>query len=338
KRRRGGVAVVAWPRGGIMKAIMQRRYGGPEVLGLAEVAAPTLAADEVLIRVQAVAVSAGDAFIMRGVPSAARLAFGLRHPKCPTIGRDVAGVVEAVGSAVTQFRVGDPVYAESDQGGYAELVTVAGEFVARRPANIDAIHAAAVVVSGTTALQGWRLADVGPGRHVLVNGASGGVGAFAVQLAKARGAEVTGVCRGAKAEHVRAIGADHVIDYTAEDFTAGGIRYDVIFDLVADHPLGRLRRSLVPRGTLVLSSGTGGRVFGPFGRIIRASLMNPFVSQRLRPLAARRNADDLAELTRLIEAGEMTPVVDRTFDLGDAAEAIRQFEAGAVRGKLVLTV
>ena len=321
-----------------MRAIVQRRYGGPEVLELAEVAAPTPAADDVLIRVQAVAVSAGDAFIMRGAPSAVRLAFGLRHPKRPTIGRDVAGVVEAVGSAVTKFRVGDPVYAESDQGGYAELVAVAEEFVARRPANVDATHAAAVPVSGTTALQGWRLAGIGPGSRVLVNGASGGVGGFAVQLAKAMGAEVTGVCRGAKAEHVRAIGAEHVIDHTREDFTASGIRYDAIFDMVADHSLGRLRRSLTKNGVLVLSSGTGGRVFGPFGRIIRASLVNPFVSQRLRPLAARRNGDDLAELTRLIEAGEVIPVVDRTYDLADAAEAMRRFEAGAVRGKLVLTV
>ncbi|GAA1763387.1 NAD(P)-dependent alcohol dehydrogenase [Agromyces humatus] len=321
-----------------MRAVVQHVYGGPDVLDLAEVDAPAPAADEVLIRVRAVAVSAGDALIMRGEPRAVRLAFGLRHPKQPTIGRDVAGVVEAVGPTVTKFGVGDQVYAESDQGGYAELVAVAEEFVARRPANVDAIHAAAVPVSGTTALQGWRLADVGPGRHVLVNGASGGVGGFAVQLAKAAGAEVTGVCRGAKSEHVRAIGADHVIDHTREDFTDTTGRYDAIFDLVADRPLGRVRRALTPRGTLVLSSGRGGAVFGPFGRIIRASLMNPFVSQRLRPLAARRSGDDLAELTRLIEAGEVNPVVDRTYPLAQAAHAIADFESGAVRGKLVLTV
>ncbi|MCD2442840.1 NAD(P)-dependent alcohol dehydrogenase [Agromyces sp. SYSU K20354] len=321
-----------------MRAVVQHRYGGPEVLDLAEVDAPTPAADDVLIRVQAVAVSAGDALIMRGEPRAVRLAFGMRHPKRPTIGRDVAGIVEAVGPAVTRFEVGDAVYAESDQGGYAELVAVAEGFVARRPANVDAIHAAAVPVSGTTALQGWRLADVGPGRHVLVNGASGGVGGFAVQLAKAMGAEVTGVCRGAKAEHVRAIGADHVIDHTREDFTDTTDRYDAIFDLVADHSLGDLRRALTPRGTLVLSSGKGGAVFGPIGRIIRASLMDPFVSQRLRPLAARRSGDDLAELTRLIEAGEVNPVVDRTYPLAQAAQALADFESGTVRGKLVLTV
>ena len=320
-----------------MRAITADRYGGPEVLRLAEVDAPVPAGDEVLIRVQAVAVSAGDALLMRGEPRAVRLAFGLRHPKRPILGRDVAGVVEAVGVSVTRFEVGDPVYAESDQGGWAELVAVSEQFVARRPSNLDAVRAAAVPVSGTTALQGWRLADVGPGRHVLVNGASGGVGGFAVQLAKAIGAEVTGVCRGEKAEHVRALGADHVIDYTREDFTAGPQRYDAIFDLVADHSLGRIRGALTERGTLVLSSGNGGRVFGPFARIIRASLLGTFVPQRLRTLAARRNGDDLAELTRRIEAGEVTPVVDSTFDLADAAKAVRRLEAGSVRGKLLLT-
>jgi NADPH:quinone reductase-like Zn-dependent oxidoreductase len=321
-----------------MRAITADRYGGPEVLRLAEVDAPVPVHDEVLIRVQAVAVSAGDALLMRGEPRAVRLAFGLRHPKRPVLGRDVAGVVEAVGASATRFEVGDRVYAESDQGGWAELVAVSERFVAGRPSNLDAVRAAAVPVSGTTALQGWRLADVGPGRHVLVNGASGGVGGFAVQLAKAMGAEVTGVCRGEKAEHVRALGADHVIDYTREDFTAGPRRYDAIFDLVADHSLGRIRGALTERGTLVLSSGNGGRVFGPFGRIIRASLLGPFVPQRLRTLAARRNGDDLAELTRRIEAGEVTPVVDGTYDLADAAEAVRRFESGAVRGKLVLTM
>lgn len=321
-----------------MRAVVQSRYGGPEVLSLAEVEAPVPGDDEVLIRVRAVAVSAGDALIMRGEPRAVRLAFGLRRPKQPVIGRDVAGEVEAVGSRVTRFRVGDPVYAESEQGGYAELVAVQQDFVARRPATVDAVHAAAVPVSGTTALQGLRLAAVQPGQHVLVNGASGGVGGFTVQLAKAMGAEVTGVCRAAKADHVRALGADHVIDYTAEDFTAGGARYDVIFDLVADHPLSRVRRALTTRGTLVLASGKGGKVFGPFGRIIRASAVSPFVSQRLRPLAARRNGDDLAELAHRIDAGELTPVVDEVFPLERAADAMTRFESGAVRGKVVLTV
>jgi NADPH:quinone reductase-like Zn-dependent oxidoreductase len=321
-----------------MRAIVQHRYGGPEVLSPAEVDAPVPTDDEVLIRVRAVGVSIGDAFIMRGEPRAVRLAFGLRRPKQATIGRDVAGVVEAVGAGVTRFRVGDPVYAESDQGGYAELVAVGEAFVAPRPTSVDAIHASAVPVSGTTALQGLRLAGVAPGQHVLVNGASGGVGGFAVQLAKAMGAEVTGVCRAAKADHVRAIGADHVIDYTSEDFTVGGIRYDVIFDLVADHALGRVRRALTAKGTLVLSSGKGGKVFGPFGRIIRASVISPFVSQRLRPLAARRNGDDLAELARRIDAGEVRPVVDEVFPFERAAEAVARLESGDVRGKVVIAV
>ncbi|GAA4372006.1 NAD(P)-dependent alcohol dehydrogenase [Agromyces bauzanensis] len=321
-----------------MKAIVQHRYGGPEVLALAEVAAPVPAGGEVLIRVRAVGVSAGDDFVMRGEPRAVRLAFGLRRPKQPTIGRDVAGEVAAIGAGVTRFRIGDPVYAESDQGGYAEFVAVHEDFVAVRPATVDAVHAAAVPVSGTTALQGLRLARVTPGHHVLVNGASGGVGGFAVQLAKAMGAEVTGVCRGSKAEHVRAIGADHVIDHTTEDFTADGPRYDVIIDLVADHPLGRLRRALAPGGTLVLSSGKGGKVFGPMGRMLRASVLSPFVSQRLRSLAARRNGDDLAELARRIDAGEVRPVVDEVFPLERAADALTRFESGTVRGKLVLEV
>jgi len=321
-----------------MKAIVQGGYGGPEVLSVAEVEAPAPADDEVLVRVRAIGVSIGDAFVMRGEPRAIRLAFGLRRPKRPIIGRDVAGEVEAVGARVTRFRVGDAVYGESDQGGYAELVAVPERFVAIRPANVDVIHAATVPVSGSTALQGLRLAGVTPGQHVLVNGASGGVGGFAVQLAKAMGAEVTGVCRTAKADHVRALGADHVIDYTSEDFTAGENRYDVIFDLVADHPLGRVRRALTPGGTLVLSSGKGGKVFGPFGRIIRASVMSLFGSQRLRPLAAKRNGNDLAELTRRIDAGEVTPVVDEVFPLARAAEAVARLESGAVRGKVVITV
>lgn len=320
-----------------MRAVVQHRYGGPEVLALAEVETPVPADDEVLIRVRAVGVSAGDALIMRGEPRAVRLAFGLRRPKRP-IGRDVAGEVAAVGARVTRFAVGDAVYAESDQGGYAEYVVVQESYVAPRPATVDVVHAAAVPVSGTTALQGLRLAGVAPGVHVLVNGASGGVGGYAVQLAKAMGAEVTGVCRGSKVEHVRAIGADHVIDHTTQDFTAGGARYDVIFDPVADHPLGRLRRALTPRGTLVLSSGKGGKVLGPIPRMIRAAAVSPFVSQRLVALAARRSGDDLAELARRIDAGEVRPVVDEVFPLERAADALARFEAGTVRGKLVLEV
>lgn len=317
---------------------MRHRYGGPEVLALAEVAEPEPGPADVLIRVHAIAVSAGDVLLLRGEPTAIRAVSGLRRPKQPILGRDVAGVVQAVGADVTGFRVGDPVYAEADQGGWAELVAVPERFVARRPANVDAVHAAAVPVSGTTALQGWRLTEIGPGARVLVNGASGGVGGFAVQLAKAFGAEVTGVCRGTKAEHVRRIGADHVIDHTVADFTEVDRPYDAIFDPVADRPLSRVRRAVDPGGTLVLSSGRGGRLLGPLGRIAAASLVSPFVSQRLRPLAATRNGADLAELTRRIEAGELAPVVGEVFPLERAADAVARFESGAVRGKLVLAV
>jgi NADPH:quinone reductase-like Zn-dependent oxidoreductase len=321
-----------------VRAIVRDVYGGPEVLAIAEVDPPAPADDEVLIRVQAVAVSMGDVLLLHGEPRAVRLAFGLRRPKGRVIGRDVAGEVAAVGPAVTRFRAGDAVYAEADQGGFAEFVTVPERFAASRPASIDAVHAAAVVVSGTTALQGLRLAGVVPGRHVLVNGASGGVGGFAVQLAKAMGAEVTGVCRGSKAEHVRALGTDHVIDYETEDFTTHEGRYDVVFDLVADHPLGRVRRSLTRRGTLVLSSGKGGKVLGPIGRMAAASVVSPFVPQRLRTLAARRSGDDLAELARRIDAGEVRPIVDEVFPLEHAADAVARLESGAVRGKVVVAV
>jgi len=321
-----------------VRAVVRHRYGGPEALALAEVAEPEPGPGDVLIRVHAIAVSAGDVLLLRGEPTAIRAVSGLRRPKQPILGRDVAGVVQAVGADVTGFRVGDPVYAEADQGGWAELVAVPERFVARRPANVDAVHAAAVPVSGTTALQGWRLTDIRPGARVLVNGASGGVGGFAVQLAKAFGAEVTGVCRGPKSEHVRRIGADHVIDHAVTDFTDVEHPYDAIFDPVADRPLSRVRRAVAPGGTLVLSSGRGGRFLGPLGRIAAASVVSPFVPQRLRPLAATRDGADLAELTRRIEAGELTPVVDEVFPLERAADAVARFESGTVRGKLVLAV
>jgi NADPH:quinone reductase-like Zn-dependent oxidoreductase len=321
-----------------MRAVVRSRYGGPDLLALAEVDAPVPADDEVLIRVEAVAVSMGDVLVLRGEPRIARLAFGVGHPRQPVIGRDVAGIVQAVGDAVTRFRVGDAVFAESDPGGFAQLVAVPERFAAARPTSVDAVHAAAMVVSGTTALQALRLAGVTPRQRVLVNGASGGVGGFAVQLAKAMGAEVTGVCRGSKADHVRAIGADHVIDHETDDFTAIEGRYDVILDLVADHPLGRTRQALRRGGVLVLSSGRGGRVLGPIGRMAAASVTSPFVPQRLRTLAARRSGDDLAELAHRVDAGEVRPIVDAVFPLEHAADAVARLESGAVRGKVVIAV
>ncbi|WP_350349383.1 NAD(P)-dependent alcohol dehydrogenase [Agromyces sp. G08B096] len=335
---RRGAPGSAEPRAPHMAAVAQHRYGGPEVLALEEVLAPAAGAGEVLIRVAAAAVSAGDVLVMRGEPRLVRLAFGVRRPKRPTIGRDVSGEVVAVGDGVTRFRVGEAVFAESDQGGWAELVAVPERFVAHRPGSVDAAHAAAVPVSGTTALQGLRLAGVRAGSRVLVNGASGGVGGFAVQLAVALGAHVTGVSRGAKAAHVHALGADRVIDYRTTDFTRQTAAYDVVFDLVGDRPLGAVRRTLAPGGTLLLASGRGGRVLGPMRRILAAGLISPFVPQRLRILTARRNGDDLAELARRIDSGEIRPVVDEVVPLERVADAVRRLEAGDVRGKLVLAI
>lgn len=326
------------PRG-TMKAITQLRYGGTEVLSLAEVEAPVPGGDEVLIRVRAVGVSAGDILLMHGEPRMVRLAFGLRRPKQPTIGRDVAGEVEAVGAQVTRFRVGDAVYAESNQGGFAEFVAVQERFVALRPTTLDAVHSSAVPVSGTTALQGLRLAGVTPGQHVLVNGASGGVGGFAVQLAKAMGAEVTGVCRAAKADHVRAIGADHVIDYTAEDFTRSGQRYDFILDNVANHSLSDLRRAVTPTGALVPNGGGfDNRWFASGGRVVRANVLKRSVDHRLRPFLLSPNLQDLVTLKELIEAGKITPVMDRTYPLSETPQAIGHVGEGHARGKVAITV
>jgi NADPH:quinone reductase-like Zn-dependent oxidoreductase len=321
-----------------MKAIVQEGYGGPEVLRVAEVPEPAPGPRDVAIRVHAAGVHAGDVRVMRGEPLLLRAAFGRRRPRKPVIGRDVVGTIVAVGAQVDGLAVGDRVFTESDQGGFAEVVVVDAPHVRRAPGNLDDEHAAVIPVSGTTALQGLRLAKVRAGDRVLVIGASGGVGTFAVQLAAGLGAEVTGVASAAKADHVRAAGATHVIDYRTVDVTEQGERYDVIFDLIGDRPLGALRRILAPRGTLVLSSGGGTRVLGPLGRIARASMLDPFTRQRLRPLAARRDGDDLDELRRLAEAGTLRPVVDRVLPIDRAAEAIALLESGAVRGKLALRV
>lgn len=321
-----------------MKAIVQEGYGGPEVLRVADVPEPAPGPRDVAIRVHAAGIHAGDVRIMRGEPLVLRAAFGRRRPRKPVIGRDVVGTIVAVGADVDGLAVGDRVFTESDQGGFAEVVVVDAPHVRRAPANLDDEHVAVIPVSGTTALQGLRLAKVRAGDRVLVIGASGGVGTFAVQLAAGLGAEVTGVASAAKADHVRAAGATNVIDYRTVDVAEQGERYDVVFDLIGDRPLGALRRILAPRGTLVLSSGGGTRVLGPLGRIARASMLDLFTRQRLRPLAARRDGDDLDELRRLAEAGTLRPVVDRVLPIDRAAEAIGLLESGAVRGKLALRV
>lgn len=320
-----------------MKAIVQHKYGAPEaVLELQDIDQPVLGDDEVLVRVQAASVNPADWHLMRGSPYVVRLAgYGLRRPKNPVPGTDVAGVVDAVGKDVTRHRPGDEVFGWC-RGAFAEYACAAeGQFVPK-PANITFEQAAAIPIAATTALQGLRdKGQLRPGQTVLVIGASGGVGTFAVQIAKALGAEVTGVCSTRNMEMVRSIGADHVIDYSREDFIRGGQRYDLVFQLAGTRSPSDCRRALNPKGTLVLSSGDG-RLSG-IDRIVTAMLSSPFVSQRLVTWVARMSNGDLLTLTGLIEAGEVTPVIDRTYALSETLAAIRYLEEGHARGKVVIT-
>jgi NADPH:quinone reductase-like Zn-dependent oxidoreductase len=328
--------------GGTMKSIVQDRYGAaPEdVLRLAEIDKPVAGPGEVLVRVRAASVDRGTWHVMSGLPYPIRLAgFGLRRPKGPNPGRSLAGTVEAVGAAVTGFKPGDEVYGIRG-GSFAEYASVSTGKLALKPANLSFEEAAAVPISGPTALQAVRdRARIQPGQRVLITGASGGVGTFAVQLAKAYGAEVTGVSSAAKVDAVRALGADHVIDYTREDFADGRHRYDVILDIGGNRRLSDLRRALTPRGRLVIVGGeTDGRLLGGADRQMRASLLSPFVSQRLGTFVASENAADLVALRELIESGKVAPAIDRTYPLGEVAAAIRHLIDGKARGKLVITV
>jgi NADPH:quinone reductase-like Zn-dependent oxidoreductase len=327
--------------GKTMRAVVQDRYGAaPEdVLRLAEIEWPTISDDEVLVRVRAAGVDRGTWHIMAGLPYPIRLAgYGLRAPKDRVRGREVAGHVEQVGKAVTRMRVGDEVFGIAE-GSFAEYAPAREDKLARKPANLTFEQAAAAPVSALTALQGLRdRGRVQPGHQVLIIGASGGVGTFAVQIAKALGAEVTGVCSTSKVDLVRSLGADHVIDYTLSDIDAVQ-RYDVVLDTGGHRSLRRLRRCLTPRGTLVIvGSETGGPFLGGFDRTIRAMLLSPFVSQELAPLINSENADDLIVVTELVESGKVTPVVDRTYPLEQAAAAIRRMQDGKARGKLVVSV
>jgi len=319
-----------------MKAIVRHRYGPPEVLELRDIDPPVVGDGDVLVRVRASSVNPADWHIMRGSPLFLRLAgYGLRTPKHPVLGSDVAGVVEAVGKDVTGLRTGDEVFGWG-RGTYAELAPASPDRLAAKPANLTFEQAAAVPLAAITALQGLR--DIGklqPGQTVLVIGASGGVGTFAVQIAKALGAEVTGVCSTRNVEMVRSIGADRVIDYTREDFTRDGRRYDLIFQLAGTASPSRLRRALTPKGTLVLSSGDG-RLNG-IDRIVKAVVTSPFVSQKLVTWVANEDGADLTTLKELIESGKVTPVIDRTYPLSETPEAIRHVEAGHTQGKVVVT-
>jgi NADPH:quinone reductase-like Zn-dependent oxidoreductase len=323
-----------------VKAITYHRYGAPEVLEFQEVDEPVVRDDEVLVRVRAASANPRDWHFMRGLPAFMRLQFGLRGPKHRGLGSDIAGQVEAVGAKVTRFRPGDEVYADVVMGGFAEYASVPEAFLAPKPANLTFEEAAAVPLAALTALQGLRdHGRVQPGQKVLVIGAAGGVGTFAVQLAKWLGAEVTGVCGTAKADLVRSLGADHVVDYTREDVTRGRRGYDLVFQLAGTQSPSGLRRALTPTGTLLLSSGeSDGRLIGPVDRIIKALLLAPFTRQRLVPFVARRSGEDLRVVKELIEAGTVTPVLDRTYPLSDVPEAIRYLEQGHARGKVVITV
>jgi NADPH:quinone reductase-like Zn-dependent oxidoreductase len=325
-----------------MKSIVQDRYGpAPEdVLRLAEIDKPTIRHDEVLVRVHAASVDRGTWHVMAGLPYPIRIAgFGLRRPKSANPGRSLAGTVEAVGTAVTGFKPGDEVFGISG-GSFAEYARVRTGKLAPKPANLSFGQAAAVPISGSTALQAVRdHGRVQAGQKVLIVGASGGVGTFAVQIAKAYGADVTGVCSTAKVDAVRAVGADHVIDYTREDFADGQHRYDVVLDIGGNRRLSHLRRALTPRGRLVIVGGeTDGRWLGGVDRQLRAHLLSPFVGQKLGTFVASENAEDLMTLRELIESGKITPAVDRTYPLSEVAAAIRYMLDGQTRGKLVITI
>lgn len=323
-----------------MKAIVQDTYGSTDVLELREIDKPEIADDEVRVRVHAAGVDRGVWHLMTGLPYLLRIAgYGLRAPKTPVPGMDVAGVVEAVGKDVTRFQSGDEVFGIG-KGSFAEYARAREDKLAPKPANLTFEQAAVVAISGLTALQGLRdHSQVQPGQKVLIVGASGGVGTFAVQLAKALGTEVTGVCSTSKVDMVRSIGADHVIDYTREDFAEGEQRYDLILDIGGNSSLARLRRALAPKGTLVIVGGEGGgRWLGGIDRQLRALLLSPFVGQKLGTFISKENHEDLIVLKELIEAGKVTPVIDRTFPLREAPKAIRYLAAGHARGKVVIAV
>ncbi|MDK1472060.1 NAD(P)-dependent alcohol dehydrogenase [Streptomyces sp. 549] len=322
-----------------MRAIVQDSYGTADVLRLCEVERPEPGDGEVLLRVAAAGVDPGVVHLMTGLPYPLRLAgYGLRRPRTRP-GMDVAGRVEAVGAGVTRFRPGDEVFGIG-KGTFAEYACAEQGKLAIRPPSLTPAQAAALAISGLTALQGVR--DKGgacDGRRVLVVGAAGGVGSYAVQIAKALGAEVTGVCSTDATDLVASLGADHVVDRTREDFTASGRRHDTIVDTASALPLGRLRRVLTPRGTLVIVGAEGGgRWLGGLDRQLRALLLNPLVGQRLCPLVSSENSADLEALSALVEAGSLRPVIERTYALDDAADAVRQVARGRARGKVVLTV
>jgi NADPH:quinone reductase-like Zn-dependent oxidoreductase len=322
-----------------MRAIVQDTYGSADVLRFAHIARPTPAVDEVLVQVHAAGLDRGTWHLMTGKPYLQRLALGYRRPKRPVPGRDVAGTVVAVGRQVTDFSAGDAVYGIG-HGTFAEFTTARADKLARKPGNLTFEQAGVVPVSGMTALR--ALTDVGrvtAGQRVLITGASGGVGSYAVQIAKALGAEVTGVSSAAKADLVLSLGADHVIDYTRHDFADGTRRYDLIIDIAGNPTIARLRHALVPNGTAVIVGGEGGgNLTGGMNRQLWALTVSPFVRAQLAMVIPNENAADLRRLSALIETGQLTPSIDRSYPLDQAREAMRHLQDGNVRGKVVITL
>ena len=349
----GVFAIYAWATGARqepietgephMKAVVYTNYGSPDVLEIRDVKRPVPNDDQILIKVRAAAVNPLDWHFMEGTPYIMRaMGVGLRKPKDPRLGVDVAGQVEAVGKNVTQFKPGDEVFG-GKTGAFADYVCArADRAIVLKPANITFEQAASVPIAAITALQALRdKGKVHAGQKVLINGASGGVGTFAVQIAKSFGADVTGVCSTRNLDLVRSLGADHVIDYTKEDFTKGDERYDVILDNVGTQPLSGFRHALQPKGICVMIGGGGpndGGLIGPMGRPIVALLMSPFISQKMGMMMAELNKEDLTILGDLMQSGKVKPVIDRTYPLSQIAEAMRYLEAGHARGKVIITV
>ena len=327
------------PPEGTMRAVVQGAYGSPDVFRLAQIGIPEVADNQVLVRVHAAGLDRGTWHLMVGQPYVLRLALGFRKPKTPVPGLDLAGTVVAVGSAVTKFSPGEEVFG-TGHGSFAEYTVAPEDQLARKPRSLSFQQAAVVPVSGLTAL--LALTDVGrveKGQRVLIIGASGGVGSYAVQLAKALGAEVTGVSSTKKLDLVRSLGADHVIDYTREDFADGAERYDLILDIAGNPTLARLRRVLTPTGTAVIVGGEqGGRLTGGLDRQFRALALSLFVRQRLTFFVSKERGSDLERLSEFIEAGELTPSIDQIFSLDQVPEAMRHLAAGKARGKVAITI
>jgi NADPH:quinone reductase-like Zn-dependent oxidoreductase len=323
-----------------MKAIIYHRYGSPDVLQYQELEKPIPADDQVLIQVRAASVNPYDWHFIRGIPSFIRLFTGIRAPKSTRLGADVAGVVEAAGRNVTGFKSGDAVFGTA-AGSFAEYVCAPASSLALKPENLSWEQAAAVPIAGITALQGLRdKGKIQPGQHVLINSASGGVGTFAVQIAKSFGARVTGVCSAGNIELVRSIGADDVIDYTRENFLHGSERYDLLFDLVGNNPLSACLRVLEPHGTYIGCGGGGPdrRSIELLGSMLSSILIAPFVTQKMPGLLAKVNAADLTFLADLMRAAKVTPVLDRSYSLSETADAIRYLEQCHARGKVAITI